>query len=295
MPEQSSTLRVGVDSQDMVRGAKRGEDALDKLGRKANTLGGTFNQLNDRTTLLTRAFQALIAAGVAQFFNQAITAAASFQTAMAEVSTLVDTAVFQIERLEAAILEQSAAYGQNAVAQAQAAYQIISAGASNATEAIELLDAANRLAIGGVTDVATAADGLTSVLNAYGMSASEAADVSDILFVGMRAGKTTIGELSSTLGRVAPLAAQAGVGFDELVASIAALTKGGISTNEAVTGTRAILAAIVRPSSEATQAAERLGIQFNAAALEAQGFAGFMDTLVTATGGSTEQLDEPNE
>lgn len=287
---QESTLRVGVDSRPGVRGLRDFDTALDRTGSRSESLGQTFGDLQNRSNLLKKAFIGLAAASVAAVFTQAVTAAAAFETRMAEVSTLVDTTTFNIELLAGRLRELSSEFGSPATQQAAAAYQVISAGAGSATEAIELLDAANRLAIGGVTDVATAADGLTSVLNAYGMEAADAADVSDVLFVGMRAGKTTIGELSSTLGRVAPLAAQAGVGFDELVASIAALTKGGISTNEAVTGTRAILAAIVRPSSEAAQAAERLGIQFNAAALESQGLAGFMDNLVTATGGSTKQL-----
>ena len=274
----------------MIDGARRGERALDGLGNKAGRLGQTFDQLNTRTNLVARAFGLLVAIGITQFFNQAVQAAGSFETAMAEVSTLVDETTFNLGRLETAILAQSRAFAATPVQQAQAAYQIISAGAGNAQAAIELLDASNRLAVGGVTDVATAADGLTSVLNAYGMAASQATDVSDILFVGMRAGKTTIGELAGSLGNVAPLAAQAGVGFDELVASIAALTKGGISTQQAVTGVRAILAAVVRPTQEAADAADRLGLDFNAAALESQGFAGFMDSVVTATGGSSEAM-----
>ncbi|ARB06117.1 tail length tape measure protein [Dinoroseobacter phage vB_DshS-R5C] len=274
----------------MVEGARKGERALDGLGRKAGVLGETFDRLNTRTNLLARAFEALVAVGIATFFTQAVTAAGSFETAMAEVSTLVDETVFNLGRLEDAILAQSRAFGAAPVQQAAAAYQIISAGASTATEAIDLLDASNRLAIGGVTDVATAADGLTSVLNAYGMAASEVSDVSDVLFVGMRAGKTTIGELASSLGNVAPLAAQAGVGFDELVASIAALTKGGISTQQAVTGVRAILAAVTNPTVEAADMAERLGLNFNAAALESRGFAGFMEDVVTATGGSSDAM-----
>lgn len=274
----------------MVDGARRGEKALEGLGRKGKTLGQTFDAINKKTGLLAKAFGALIALGVAKFFSDAVSAAGTFETKMAEISTLVDTAVFKIGLLEQAILDQSKAFGQSANQQGAAAYQIISAGASTATEAIDLLTASNKLAIGGVTDVATAADGLTSVLNAYGDKVEGATAVSDALFVGMRAGKTTIGQLAGSLGKVAPLAAQAGVGFDELVASVAALTKGGISTRESVTGVRAILAAVVKPTKEASDLAKELGLNFNAAALESQGFAGFMEQVVEKTGGSSDAM-----
>ena len=234
--------------------------------------------------------RAVLGIGAVLSLTTATNSAIKFQSAIAEVSTLVNTATFDMQRLTEAALDNATAFGQAPVQQAQAFYQIISAGASTAAEAQETLTAANRLAVGGVTDVATAADGLTSVLNAYGNEVKSAADVSDILFVGVRAGKTTIDELSNSIGRVAPLAASAGVSFEELTSAIAALTKGGISTNEAVTGTRGVLAAIVKPTEEAKEAAERLGIQFNSTALEAQGLKGFLDTVVDATGGSTTQL-----
>ncbi len=261
-----------------------------RVRRGLDDIGGGADDVAGRMALLTRAITAAGIAAAAAFGTLAIRRTIQYQTAIAEVSTLVDTAKFDIEGLNEAILDQSRAFGGLPVEQARAAYQIISAGASTAAEATELLTAANRLAVGGVTDVATAADGLTSILNAYGDAVESAADVSDILFVGVRQGKTTIDELSGSIGRVAPLAANLGIEFEELVSAIAALTKGGISTNEAVTGTRAILAAIAKPSSEAAKAAKALGIEFNTAALESKGLSGFLQDIVDRTGGSEEAL-----
>lgn len=274
----------------MVDGARRGEDALDKLGDKGKKLGDTFGNLTSRANVLAAAFGSLAALGISKIFSDAVAAAATFETKMAEVSTLVDTAVFNMSLLTQAVRDQAIEFGSPAVDQAAAAYQIISAGAGTATDAINLMTASNKLAVGGVTTVAVAADGLTSILNAYGLASSQASDVSDALFIGMRAGKTTIGELSASLGKVAPLAAQAGVGVDELVGTVAALTKGGISTQESVTGVRAILAAVVKPTSEASKLAKQLGIDFSTAGLQSKGLAGFMEDLVQKTGGSTDAM-----
>jgi TP901 family phage tail tape measure protein len=234
--------------------------------------------------------RAVLGLATAAAFQEAVQTASQFETAMAEVSTLVDEATFNMAELNDIVLQQARTFGSLPVQQAQALYQIISAGATSAARATEILEASNRLAIGGVTDVATAADGLTSVLNAYGDQVESAAQVSDVLFIGMRAGKTTIGELAATLGRVAPLAATAGVSIEELTAGVAALTKGGIATTEAVTGMRAIMAAVTKPTSEATELAQQLGLEFNAAALQAEGFGGFMQQVIEKTGGSNEAL-----
>jgi len=273
-------VNVIVDPARAKTGAKQVKNSLDQVGDAANR---TRNLIRKAFTL--GAVTALTGS-IAVLTGQAI----RFNTAMAEVSTLTVGTEFNMRALESAVLDQSAAFGSLPAAQAAAAYDIISAGASSAAEAVETLEAANRLAIGGVTDVSTAADGLTSVLNAYGDGVKSAADVSDILFVGVRQGKTTIAELSASIGKVEPLAANAGVGFDELTASVAALTAGGISTRESVTGVRAILASVVKPTQEAREAAKRLGIDFSTAAIQSQGFEGFLQNVVDKTGGSTDEI-----
>lgn len=291
MAEQSSTLRVGIDSTGMEAGARKGETALDRLGNKAQQTDRELDNLSKGAAVLGKAFGSLVASiGVVSVLTQATRAALDFGKGVSEISTLVDPVTFDMETLTAALREQAVQFGSTATEQAAAGYQIVSAGATSAAQAIDILNVANQLAVGGVTDVATAADGLTSVLNAYGDKIVDATAASDALFVGVRAGKTTVAELSASLGKVAPLAAQAGVSFDELVASVSALTKGGIQTTEAVTGVRAIMAAVVKPTKEASDLAAELGLQFNSAALEAQGFAGFMDEVVAKTGGSSDQL-----
>lgn len=279
-----SVAGVGRASQQAASSLRLASGAVTKMGAITLQTAGVI----DRATFLLRTRLAGLALTAAAAFS--FKGMFAFKDAIAEVSTLVDTAAFDMRGLEKAARDQAAAFGGFPVVQTKAFYQIISAGASSAAEATELLTAANKLAVGGVTSIEVAADGLTSVLNAYGDRVEGASAVSDALFVAMRAGKTTIGELSSALGRVAPLAAQAGVGFDQLAAAVSALTKGGISTKEAVTGVRAILAAVVKPTSEATKMAKQLGIDFTATGLQARGLSEFIRGLVEATGGSTAAL-----
>ena len=273
-------LVLGADTS----GLKTAQKDLDNLSKKsakteksANELGGALKKM---------AVQAAAAVGV----FRTVKGLAEFETAMAEVSTLVDTTTFKLGKMEKAVLSASNAFGKGAGQEAKATYQLISAGAETAADATNLLTAANKLAIGGVTGVETAADGLTSILNAYGLASGNATAVSDAMFVAMRAGKTTIGELSTEIGKVAPLASSAGVSFDELLASAAALTKSGIKTNVAMTGLRAILAAVTKPTTEAVDAAKELNIEFTAAGLASKGLAGFLAEVAEKTGGSTDQI-----
>lgn len=77
---------------------------------------------------------------------------------------------------------------------AKALYQIVSAGHDGAN-GMKVLEASAKAAVGGVTDTATAADAITTVLNAYKLDASKAQEVSDQLFTTVRLGKTDFGQL----------------------------------------------------------------------------------------------------
>ena len=279
-------LGIGVDS----RQVKEGKTELDKLAVSGEEAEKSVKGLTNASKLLGQVLGAFTASAALLAINQLKDATLKYTASLDEISTLVDTATFDMRALSKAALEQAAAFNSQPVTQTAALYQIISAGATSAAQATNTLTAANKLAIGGVTDVATAADGLTSVLNAYGAKVKDATAVSDAMFVAVKSGKTKIAELASSLGVVAPLAAQTGVTFDELAAATAALTKGGISTNVAITGLRAILAAVSKPSEEALKMAKALGLEFNSAALEAKGFAGFLADLQAKTGGNTDAL-----
>ncbi|MCR9089878.1 MAG: phage tail tape measure protein [Proteobacteria bacterium] len=208
-----------------------------------------------------------------------------FQSAIAEVSTLLDD-TSSLESMTRATRELAIQYGSAPTEQANALYNIISAGAKEGAEATGLLEQANKLAAAGLTDVNTAANGLTSVLNAYNLSADQAGVISDQFFAIVREGKTTVGELSGAVGRVIPLAAQAGVQFNEVGAALATLTAQGVSTDEAVTQVRGVLQAVLKPTAEATKAAEELGLQFDAQALKAKGLRGFLEDVERATQGN---------
>ena len=82
-------------------------------------------------------------------------------------------------------------FGKKTDEMASAEYNLISAGI-DAAKVNYALDASAKLAIGGITDMGTASNGLTSVLNAYNLAAEQSEEVTDAMFVAMKRGKTTI-------------------------------------------------------------------------------------------------------
>lgn len=208
-----------------------------------------------------------------------VTDARDFGKAIGEVSTLVDEASFPISKMRSLTKDLAGDFGLDALQQAPALYQAISAGATDVESATKLMVASNKFAIGGVTDLTVGVDVLSTAVNAFKSQNLSAADAADTMFVAIRAGKTTARELGSTLGRVLPIANSLGISFAEVNAAIAATTASGLNTARSVTGLNAALANVIKPTKDAKDEAKRLGIQFTAGAVRAKGFRKFIDSI----------------
>ncbi len=167
-----------------------------------------------------------------------------------------------------------------------AAYDVASAGFTDAGDAAEILKASARGAVGGLSDLNTVADATTSVLNAYGKSSSEASKIVDGFIQTQNDGKIIVAQYAQQIGRVAPIAAAAGVGIDELNAAISAVTATGVPVESTFAGLRQAIASVIKPTKEAQDTAKALGLEFSSAAIKSKGFGGFLEDVIDKTGGS---------
>ena len=171
-----------------------------------------------------------------------------------------------------------------------ASYDVASAGFGETAELTDVLKASQLGATGGFSELATVADATTSVLNAYGLSSDQAAKLVDGFIQTQNDGKIVVDQYAQQIGRLAPIAAGAGVGIDELNAAISTVTATGVPVESTFAGLRQVIAAIQKPTSEAAKAAEKLGIDFSATALSTKGLGGVLEELVAKGGASEETL-----
>lgn len=201
--------------------------ALSDVEGKVNNFS---SKLSSAGGALTKGLTApLVAAGTA-----AVKFSADFETAMAKVSTIADPAQKSIENIKDEIVNLSTETGQAVTDVAEATYQAISAGVDTAS-AVEFVGNATKLATGGFTDTITAVDALTTVINAYGLSAEDATHISDVLISTQNKGKTTVNELAQVLGKIIPTAYSSSVSLEDLSTAMAYVTANGIQTAEAGT------------------------------------------------------------
>ena len=289
-------LRVeyDLDTKSALRAIKQIEKSVDGL---ANTSKSAFGSITGAFNVFAGALAAGIAFKALDKIGQAVGDVQGnfieFSKAMAEINSILPINAQLTDESRVAFIKFSDSFAGDPQTQAKAFYSIVSAGVKTTAKQLKVLEQANKAAVAGLVDINTAAFVLVSSVNAYAEASLTAEQASDTLFVAVREGQTDFGKLASSIGRVAPLAASAGLSFSELAGTIAFVTKSGVATAEAVTGLRAILTAIIKPSSEAATKAKELGLAFSSAAIEGEdGFLKFINNVRIATKGNVDDLSK---
>lgn len=157
-----------------------------------------------------------------------------------KITTLADTDILPVSKIREEIREISDASGIAQTEIADAVYSALSAGVDSAN-VMEFVRSGIDLTRAGFTDMATAIDATTTVLNAYGDDAFEISKIHDIFVQTQDKGKISVDELGKSIGRVVPAASSLGVNIDQLGASYAILTARGQNAELATTNLNAML------------------------------------------------------
>ena len=156
---------------------------------------------------------------------------------------------------------------------AEAAYQTLSNQVAKGAEAFQFLDSAGKLAVASVSDISTSVNALSTVLNGYSLSSTEADKVSAILFKGVEVGRFRLKDLDNAMSKVIPTASALGVSFEEVIGALSAFTIRGVRVEQASTLLNNVLLGLLKPTSEATKFFNQLGYANGRGALSALGLA----------------------
>ncbi len=222
---------------------------FNKVAKNFQTLANKINAIGRKM-----AIGSLIAATP---LIAAIRVYANYSKQLAFVATMLDDVEGNMGRFSDGIRKLSVDFGESTDNLSRGLFDILSAGFAPA-QAMEMLAITTKAAAAGMTSTKNATQAIIAVLNSYSLSAEHAQEVSDSLFTTMRMGVLTFGELAGHVGLVSSTAAAAGVTMDELGATLATITRGGIETSHAVVALNNILKAFLAPTGAAGEFAKKL-------------------------------------
>lgn len=243
----------------------------------------------------------LSGAALLAFSTAAAKSAADYEFALAKVETVASEATGTMEEFDQKMNALSNQMGNSAskAQLASASYDVLSSGYTEINDVLGILEQSQKAAVGGFSEIGKVSDGVTTILNSYGdallkgASATEkATKITDVMIQTQNAGKITVDEYVSLIGQVAPTAAIAGVSLDELSAVIATTTANGLNASMSMAGLGQVISAINKPTQEAVDVANQLGIEFNAQALQAKGLTGVLQSITDAGGGNVETMSK---
>lgn len=230
-----------------------------------------------------------VAMPLLQIGKASLQAAKEFEKSMALITGLVGIPAAEVAKMGDAVLNMAGDVGKTPVELAEALYFITSAGIKGA-QAMDTLDASARAAAAGLGTTNSVADVVTSVMNAYPEGLYSATLATDILVAAVREGKAEASSFAPAMGKVLPVAAAFGVKFQDVAASMAALTRFGKPAGTAAIELRQIMASLLKPTQEAQSTLESYGLstQMLRATIQDKGFFAGLQQLHGALGENAE-------
>lgn len=256
MAEQAAEIRFLANVDEFEKNVRRMERKVERsanrIAMKFERLGKSLEQAGQRLTLAITA--PLVALG-----SKSLQAQKQFGDSVNKMNTLVGISRDQLKDWTTDFHRIGNTAAKNMGEIADAMFFITSAGQRGGT-ALDTLDKAAKGSAIGLGQTSVVADAATSAMNAYGEANLKAGDAVGILAATVKEGKAEAASIAPVLGNVIPIAAELGVEFHEVGASIAALTKTGNTAEASVAQLSGILAKMLKPSEQAKKELADVGL-----------------------------------
>nr|DAP73057.1 MAG TPA: minor tail protein [Caudoviricetes sp.] len=269
------------------------DEALGMVGETARSTGSQLKEMAAKSMIFEGAMRSIetlrdMVGGLTAPFN-------SFETAMRSANTMAGKSGEEFDALSDKIVGLSKNIPLAREELANGLYQTISNGVPE-DNWIGFLEQSSKAAVGGLADLGQTVTVTSTLIKNYGLSWDQAGAIQDKIQMTAKNGVTSFEQLGQALPRVSGSASQLGVSMDELMAVFATTTGVTGNTAEVSTQLAAVLNALIKPSAEATKAAESMGIGFNAASVQAAGglenFLLGLDASIQEYSAKTGQLSE---
>lgn len=270
--ELTYKLNLKVDGKEVVKKLTVDMDELQKAIGETKGVAEKFTSSLIKWNQTAEVFQNIsnCASQLASTFNNLTDESVQFDEAMSAANTMAGKSGADFDNLKDRVAELSKTIPIARDALANGLYQVVSNGVPE-DNWISYLEQSAKASVGGIADLGETVKVTSTIIKNYGLSWDAAGDIQDKIQLTAKNGVTSFEQLAQALPRVTSQAATLGVSVDELMATFSTLT--GVSGNTAEVSTQlaAIFTALIKPSSEAIEMAQQMGIQFDAAAIKASG------------------------
>lgn len=221
-------------------------ERMSGMGREMTKVGGIMS--------------ASVTAPIAAIGFTAINSAKDFEAGMNQVAAVSGATGSEVTELSDLAKEMGRTTRFSA-SEATEGMNFLAMAGFEVDEVLGALPGTLQLATAANIDLGRAADITSNVLTGYGLDVSEISRVNDVFAKSMTSANVTVGMMGESMKFVAPVAASAGVEFEEASAAIALLGDAGIQGSMAGTSLRMSISRLLSPTGAAADIIEDLGIK----------------------------------
>lgn len=227
------------------------------IGRAFTDLGRGASQASANIQKMAFAAGALsVGAGVA-----AVKWAGDFQAQLQTINTIAFATPDALNQIGDSIRKVALDTGQSLDDLTGAYYDLLSAGVKTA-DAQSVLNNAVTLGIGGLATTTQTVDLLTTAYNAYGLTAAQTTQATDMFAQAIADGKVKADQISETFANVASVAKAYNIGINQIAASYGFLTAQGVPAAEVTTEMNRAIISLVKTSPSLDAAQKKLKVNF---------------------------------
>ncbi|UYL94006.1 tape measure protein [Geobacillus phage vB_GthS_PK3.6] len=237
--------------------------AWGKMQERLSSVGNNLRDVGQRMqsvgqSMATSMGAAATAIGGALGF--AVKKSMDFEAQIDRVGAIAGATPTEIKKLEQAALDLGASTSKSATEVAQG-MEIMGAMGYNTNQILAAMPGIIAAAEASGEDMALVADTVSAALNAFGLEASEAARVADVLAQAANDSAAGIQDMQYTFKYAAPIARTLGISLEQLGAATEIMANAGIRGETAGTTLRAALIRLSDPPKEAAAMLRELGVR----------------------------------
>jgi TP901 family phage tail tape measure protein len=228
----------------------------------------------------------------------AVQAAAGFEEAMRNVNSIAHLTDEEFQQLSDQVLEFGNRTRGGATEAAEGLYTVMSAGITDASVALGVMEIATATAEAGLSDLSSTTEALVGSFLAFNGDALSVTDQlimmqqhSDALTQMVQIGVGTMDEFANAVGQVVPTAVALDIGIEDLYGTMAYLTQRGLNASKASVALNGALNALLKPSEAMNSAFQQLGVTTGDELIEQfGGLEGALQAVIGTTDGSADAL-----
>ena len=255
----SVVARLLGDSTGMVTAFREAEVASNKFRAETEKLGSSAKNAESAGAAWTNLGKMATMAG-AVVAAVAVKMASDFDTSTNLLMTAGRETEATIGRTRDGILAIARDTGTSAMDLSSGLYILEKAGYDTAHGGLNILENAAKGAKAENVDLATMTSAVTDVMVNYGGSASTAAQTTNEIIKASGLAKTTMTEFAAALHSSVPLAAAAGISFDQVAGALATMTQHGTSAQQASQNLGHVIQNLAGPSNVMTNEWSKMGL-----------------------------------